>query len=66
MKKQSHAVESPRPVISSALEKFSSTVEGVLAQKAVTFEDNLVLASGCNPYGCTCIAHEKCCGCLLQ
>ena len=32
----------------------------------VSFSDNLALASGCDNYGCTCIAYEKCCGCLIQ
>lgn len=31
----------------------------------VQFDENVHVAS-CDPYGCTCIAHEKCCGCLLQ
>jgi len=22
--------------------------------------------SNCEDYGCTCISHEKCCGCILQ
>lgn len=46
--------------------RFKEAVEGVLDIKAITFQDNLVLASGCERYGCTCIAHEKCCGCFIQ
>ena len=32
----------------------------------IDFEENLVLASGCDNYGCTCISYEKCCGCVFQ
>ena len=48
------------------MSKFKEAVSGVLAIQAITFEDNLVLASGCDNYGCTCIAYEKCCGCFIQ
>ena len=49
-----------------SMSKFKEAVSGVLAIQAITFEDNLVLASGCDNYGCTCIAYEKCCGCFIQ
>lgn len=42
----------------------------VLEVKTLVFEENQLLDnttnSNCDPYGCTCIAYEKCCGCLLQ
>lgn len=40
----------------------------ILSDTTLTFEENLIAADsdGCSPYGCTCIAYERCCGCLLQ
>jgi len=49
-----------------SMSKFKETVSGVLSFQPITFEDNLVLASGCDNYGCTCITYEKCCGCFIQ
>jgi hypothetical protein len=42
--------------------------EDILQETAVTFEDNQTLdvKGGCDDYGCTCISHEKCCGCFVQ
>lgn len=49
-----------------AMSKFKESVSGVLTIQPVIFKDNLVLSSGCDNYGCTCIAYEKCCGCFIQ
>ncbi len=42
--------------------------EEILDDITLSFEENLIGENSinCDPYGCTCIAHEKCCGCLLQ
>ena len=37
----------------------------VLSEATLTFEENLIVAN-CDDYGCTCISHEKCCGCFVQ
>ena len=37
----------------------------VLAETTLTFEENRS-GTNCEPYGCTCISHEKCCGCFVQ
>ena len=52
--------------IEQIIKEFAEAVNGVKSFNTMTFNENLVLASGCNPYGCTCISHEKCCGCFLQ
>lgn len=52
--------------VENLVERFKEQVEGVKNMVAMTFSNNLVLASGCDNYGCTCIAYEKCCGCILQ
>lgn len=52
--------------VDELLERFKEEVEGVKEALNVTFSDNLVVASGCTNYGCRCISHEMCCGCLLQ
>jgi len=46
--------------------KIQST--GILADVTLTFEENLIVdeQGGCQPYGCSCISYEKCCGCLIQ
>jgi|GEM_PF-1484750 len=66
MSNQLRGTELLNSKIADALENFSASVEGVLSVKPVTFQENLALIDGCNPYGCKCISHEKCCGCLLQ
>lgn len=40
----------------------------IIREVSLTFEENFIAesSSDCNPYGCTCISYEKCCGCLLQ
>jgi len=39
----------------------------ILQEVTLRFEENLVVQdSDCPDYGCTCISHEKCCGCFLQ
>lgn len=37
----------------------------ILAETELKFEENLIVAN-CDDYGCTCISHEKCCGCFIQ
>jgi hypothetical protein len=40
----------------------------ILAAATLKFEENVGVdgVDDCPDYGCTCIAHEKCCGCLVQ
>lgn len=46
---------------------YSATSAEILSEATLTFEENLITeSSGCDPYGCTCISYEKCCGCILQ
>ena len=37
----------------------------ILANVTLEFAENMLIEN-CDDYGCTCISHEKCCGCLLQ
>ena len=48
------------------IKEFVEAVHGVSDYAAISFSENLILASGCDNYGCTCIAYEKCCGCFIQ
>lgn len=43
-------------------------INEVLSNATLDFEKNPIGddTDGCPRYGCTCIAYEKCCGCLLQ
>lgn len=40
----------------------------IIAVADLIFEENVLLSDDimCDRYGCTCIAFEKCCGCLIQ
>ena len=40
----------------------------ILESAILTFEENLIAndSDDCPRYGCTCIAYEKGCGCLVQ
>lgn len=40
----------------------------IISEIELDFEQNLIgeNTSNCEDYGCTCINHEKCCGCVLQ
>ena len=40
----------------------------IMREVSLTFEENFIAESGsdCDPYGCTCISYEKCCGCFIQ
>lgn len=46
----------------------SEELDEILEETTLSFEENLIVANSenCDRYGCTCIAYEKCCGCLLQ
>lgn len=52
--------------LEKAIQKFVENVSGVLESSVINYNENLVLASGCDNYGCTCISYEKCCGCFIQ
>jgi hypothetical protein len=43
---------------------------GILEIMELRFEENQINQDSsncdCHQYGCTCIAYEKCCGCLVQ
>lgn len=40
----------------------------ILDEIDIEYEENLIgeNISNCDNYGCTCISHEKCCGCFIQ
>ncbi len=52
--------------LETIINRFAESVSGVLRFSPVNYNENLVLASGCSNYGCTCISYEKCCGCFIQ
>jgi len=52
--------------LNQVLTQFVESIDGVTNSAVLNFSENLLLASGCDRYGCTCISYEKCCGCLLQ
>lgn len=52
--------------LEEALKHFAESISEVKAAKMMVYNENLVLASGCDNYGCTCISYEKCCGCFIQ
>jgi hypothetical protein len=43
----------------------SDESSGILAEANLVFEENLIYELN-GESSCTCIRHEKCCGCLLQ
>ena len=53
-------------IVEEIIEKFAEAVKEVSYIKKMEYGENLVMASGCNQYGCTCISHERCCGCFIQ
>ena len=47
---------------------FEETQE-ILSVTTLEFEENLISKNyyyDCDDYGCTCISHEKCCGCFIK
>ncbi len=57
---------SKKELMDAILNEFIQRVDGVIKASVVIYPENIIYASNCNPYGCTCIAYEKCCGCFLQ